>query len=244
MRPSDLAREHGLSAQAVRNYERDGFLPPAARTAAGYRVYTRLHAAALRAHLALVAAYGHATAAEVMTAVHADRLDEALTALGRGQARLLRDRETLAAVRQAVDDLTAAPAPARLREDRSPRSIGEVAHHLGVTPATLRTWESAGVLTPARDRTTGHRVYLAPDLRDAELAHLLRRGHYPLPRIAAVLHQIRGAGGTAHLAAALTGWQHRLTTQGIAMLRADGLLGGYLALREEEFGPGAPGTPP
>ncbi|MFD7597193.1 MerR family DNA-binding transcriptional regulator [Kitasatospora sp. NPDC059812] len=35
MRPSDLARGHGLSAQAVRNYERDGFLPPAERTASG-----------------------------------------------------------------------------------------------------------------------------------------------------------------------------------------------------------------
>ena len=32
LRPVDLAREHGLSAQAIRNYERDGFLPPAART--------------------------------------------------------------------------------------------------------------------------------------------------------------------------------------------------------------------
>ena len=31
-RPVDLAREHGLSAQAVRNYERDGYIPAAGRT--------------------------------------------------------------------------------------------------------------------------------------------------------------------------------------------------------------------
>ena len=31
--PADLAREHGLSTQAVRNYESDGFLPAAERTA-------------------------------------------------------------------------------------------------------------------------------------------------------------------------------------------------------------------
>lgn len=235
MRPTDLAREHGLSAQAVRNYERDGFLPPAARTASGYRVYTERHAAALRTYLALVAAFGHATAAEVMTAVHAGRLDGALTAVDRGHARLLRDRETLAAVREAVDDLTAFPSapPAPLTAERSPLSVGELARHLGLTPATVRTWEAAGILSPGRDRATGHRVYLAADLRDAELAHLLRRGRYPLARIAVVVRQIRRAGGTGELAEALTGWQRRLTEQGVAMLTAGGLLGTYLALKDE-----------
>ncbi|MEE2048253.1 MerR family DNA-binding transcriptional regulator, partial [Nocardiopsis tropica] len=57
MRPSDLAHEHGISTQAVRNYERDGFLPPAERTPSGYRIYTEAHAAALRAYLALVTAH-------------------------------------------------------------------------------------------------------------------------------------------------------------------------------------------
>ena len=34
-RPVDLARGHGISAQAVRNYERDGVLPPAQRSPTG-----------------------------------------------------------------------------------------------------------------------------------------------------------------------------------------------------------------
>ncbi|MER7769028.1 TioE family transcriptional regulator [Kitasatospora sp. NPDC096140] len=238
MRPSDLAREHGISTQAVRNYERDGCLPPAARTPTGYRIYTELHAAALRAFLALVAAYGHPLAGPVMTAVHADRLDEALTTLDRGHARMLRDRETLVAVRDAVGHLTsAAAAPAALptAADRpappGPLTIGDVAHRLGVTPATLRTWEVSGILTPARDRATGHRVYGPADVRDAQLAHLLRRGGYPLDRIAAVVRQIRSAGGTDELAAALDGWQKRLTDRGLAMLTAAARLGDYLSLR-------------
>ncbi|MYS78139.1 MerR family DNA-binding transcriptional regulator, partial [Streptomyces sp. SID5926] len=69
LRPVDLARAHGLSAQAVRNYEAAGILPPAARTASGYRVYTPLHARALAAFLALVAGHGHGTAAAVMRSV-------------------------------------------------------------------------------------------------------------------------------------------------------------------------------
>ena len=47
LRPVDLAREHGLSAQAVRTYEEQGIVPTAERTRHGYRVYTPLHARAL-----------------------------------------------------------------------------------------------------------------------------------------------------------------------------------------------------
>ncbi|MFG3227756.1 TioE family transcriptional regulator [Kitasatospora sp. NPDC048194] len=231
MRPADLAREHGLSTQAVRNYERDGFLPPAERTAGGYRIYTERHAAALRAYLALVAAYGHATGGVIMASVNADRLDEALTAVDRGHAQLLRDRETLATVRRAVDHLTAQPAP----EDRpavpGPLSIGELAHRLGLTPATLRTWEAAGILTPTRDRPGGHRTYHPEDLRDAELTHLLRRGGYPLAHIATVIRQVRTAGGTGGLAEALEGWQDRLTARARAMLTAAARLDAYLSAR-------------
>ncbi|MFD7579382.1 TioE family transcriptional regulator [Kitasatospora sp. NPDC059817] len=248
MRPSDLARGHGLSAQAVRNYERDGFLPPAERTASGYRIYTEVHAAALDAYRSLVAAYGHATGGRIMTALHRGGLDDALTAIDRGHGQLLRDRDTLDAVRKAVHhlaardlaarpdaawdiaaDLAAGPS-AEPAVDGAVLSIGELAHRLGVTPATVRNWEGAGILTPARDQATGHRVFRADDIRDAELAHLLRRGGYPLDHIATVVRQVRTAGGTASLADALDGWQRRLTAQGLAMLDAAARLGHYLGL--------------
>lgn len=225
MRPADLAREHGLSTQAVRNYEQSGFIPPAERTDTGYRVYTEVHAAALRTFLALVPAYGHAAAGQIMNAVTAGDVDRALLIIDRGHHQLLRDRETLDVVRKAVGHLTA-ETPAW---DET-RSIGELAHLLGVTPATLRNWEKAGILTPARD-STGQRVFHADDIRDAELAHLLRRGRYPLGRIATVIGQVRTAGGTDRLAGALEDWRQRLTTRGLAMLDAAGRLSRYLALR-------------
>lgn len=164
LRPVDLAREHGISTQAVRNHERDGFIPPAERTRSGYRVYTELHAAALRAYLSLVRAYGHATAGQIMTALHHDRLDDALTAVDRGHDQLLRDRQTLDAVRAAVDHLTGAPGavagrPEVLGADAGrvtgpgPLSVGELARRLRVTPATLRNWEAAGVLAPGGTRS-------------------------------------------------------------------------------------------
>jgi DNA-binding transcriptional MerR regulator len=227
LRPSDLAREHGISTQAVRNYEADGFLPPAERTASGYRVYTSLHAAALRAYLALVAGYGYAASGAIMTAVHRDALDEALLAIDRGHGQLLRDRETLASVRAAIEHLTGATPAVAV----GARSIGELANRVGVTPATLRAWESHGILAPARDPATGYRVYGADDVRDAELAHLLRRGGYLLEHIAAVVRQIRTAGGTEPLARALEDWQRKLTAQGVAMLTGAARLSDYLAVR-------------
>ncbi|MBO2456949.1 MerR family DNA-binding transcriptional regulator [Actinomadura violacea] len=228
MRPTDLAREHGISTQAVRNYERDGFLPPAERTPSGYRIYTEAHASALRAYLALVPAYGHAPAGRIMNAVHGGALGDALTTIDR-HARLLRDRDTLDAVRKAVDHLITESAP-RPPEGPEVRTVGELAHRLQVTPATLRNWEGAGILTPARDPATGYRVFHAADIRDAELAHLLRRGGYPLSHISTVVQQIRQAGGTGALAAALDGWQRKLTEQGIAMLNASVQLSHYLTM--------------
>lgn len=237
LRPSDLAREHALSAQAVRNYERDGFIPPADRTAAGYRIYTEVHAAALRAFRTLVAAYGHALAGRIMTEIHDGDIDSALKLVDRGHEQLLRDRETLDTVRRAIGHLPTDatfpdPPPAS-----ATRTVGELANHLQLTPATLRAWETAGILAPARDPATGYRVYTPADIRDAELAHLLRRGGYGLHRIAAVVDRIRTAGGTDTLAGALTDWQDRITARGIAMLEAAGRLGDYLGrLRDEDPG--------
>lgn len=101
LRPSDLAREHGISAQAVRNYEAEGFLPPAERTASGYRIYTQTHAAALAAYLALIQAHGHATGGQIMYSVHNGDIGEVLLFIDRGHEQLSRDRETLDAVRSA-----------------------------------------------------------------------------------------------------------------------------------------------
>lgn len=230
MRPADLAREHGLSTQAVRNYERDGFIPPAERTHSGYRIYTEMHAAALRAFLALIPGYGHSLSGQIMNALHDDELNDVLMIIDRGHSQLLHDRSTLDAVRKAVDHLTA-ESDAAPAVDPATRTIGELAHQLRVTPATLRKWEAAGILAPERDPATGYRVFHANDIRDAELAHLLRRGGYPLSHISTVVHQIRTAGGTDTLASALNDWQQKLTAQGLAMLNSAARLSHYLSLR-------------
>ncbi|MFF4298417.1 MerR family transcriptional regulator [Streptomyces vinaceus] len=255
LRPVDLARAHGLSTQAVRNYEEAGILPAAARTPHGYRTYTPLHAAALRAFLALVPAHGHRTATAIMCAVNRGESDEAFRLIDESHAQLLDDRRTLQAVERALRDLdpAAAPtpsarpapvtvpapsarparpapvtAPAPLPADGPGGAfIGSLAQALGIRPATLRTWERAGLVRPRRDPLTGYRVYDEADVRDARLTRQLRRGGYLLEQIAPLIAQVREAGGLEPLEGALCGWRARLSSRGRAMLAGAAELDAY-----------------
>jgi len=222
LRPVDLARAHGLSAQAVRNYEAAGILPAAHRTPHGYRTYTPRHAQALRAFLALVPGHGHGTATAIMQAVNRDDLESALRLVDESHVQLLDDRSTLRAVEAALRDLEPVP------QQRGDTFVGPLSRRLGLRPATLRTWERAGVVAPRRDRRTGYRVYSAADVRDALLAHQLRRGGYGLEQIAALIAQVRAAGGVAPLESALRDWDARLSARGRAMLSGAAELDAYL----------------
>jgi DNA-binding transcriptional MerR regulator len=232
LRPVDLARGHGLSTQAVRNYEEAGILPAAARTDHGYRTYTSVHAAALRAFLALVPGHGHQTATSIMRAVNEGAAEEAFRLIDESHAQLLEDRRTLQAVETALRDLepTTASEPAAVSGSGG-TFIGPLAGKLGIRPATLRKWERAGLVRPRRDPLTGYRVYDEADVRDARLAHQLRRGGYLLEQIAPLIAQVRAAGGLEPLEAALRDWRGRLSARGRAMLTGAAELEAYLGER-------------
>ncbi|WP_327739493.1 TioE family transcriptional regulator [Streptomyces nojiriensis] len=236
LRPVDLARGHGLSTQAVRNYEEAGILPAADRTPQGYRTYTPLHARALAAFLALVPGHGHRTAASIMRAVNEGAAEEAFRLIDGSHAELLADRRTL----EAVENALCALAPTGAAFEQGPTSgatsgatfIGPLARELGLRPATLRAWERAGLVRPRRDPLTGYRVYDEADVRDARLAHQLRRGGHLLEQIAPLLAQVRTAGGLAPLESALTAWRARLSARGRALLAGAAELDTYLRARD------------
>jgi DNA-binding transcriptional MerR regulator len=232
LRPVDLARGHGLSTQAVRNYEEAGILPAAGRTPHGYRTFTSLHARALRAFLALVPGHGHQTATSIMRAVNEGAAEEAFRLIDESHAQLLDDRRTLQAVEIALRDLepTTASEPDAVSEPGG-TFIGPLAGKLGIRPATLRKWERAGLVRPRRDPRTGYRVYDEADVRDARLAHQLRRGGYLLEQIAPLIAQVRAVGGLEPLEAALRDWRGRLSARGRAMLAGAAELEAYLRER-------------
>ncbi|MFD3957332.1 MULTISPECIES: TioE family transcriptional regulator [Streptomyces] len=262
LRPVDLARPHGLSTQAVRNYEEAGILPAAARTESGYRTYSPLHAQALDTFLALLPGHGHPTATGIMRAVNRGAADEAFRLIDESHAQLLEDRRTLSAVENALRDLGSgapkprnpapgdsapgtpapgepesrppAPAAPAPPEGPTPTFIGPLADRLSVRPATLRKWEAAGLVRPRRDPLTGYRVYGEAEVRDARLVHQLRRGGYLLEQIAPLVDRVRAAGGLEPLEAALGDWRSRLAGRGRALLTGSAKLDAYLGERERE----------
>ncbi|MFE6827887.1 MerR family DNA-binding transcriptional regulator [Streptomyces sp. NPDC057690] len=239
LRSVDLARLAGLSTQQIRNYEEAGVLPPAERTASGYRTFTDVHRQALTAYRTLVKGYGPVMAARIMRTLHAGDVPAALALVDAAHAALHEERGALRATGEALEALgPAPPVTARTRREAgapppaTPRSglrIGEVAALLGVRTSALRVWEAAGLLSPARQRGTGYRVFGPADVRDARVVDSLRRGHHLFRQIRPVLEGLRREGGDEPLRAALQARGEALTARTHAMLEGAGALHGYLA---------------
>ncbi|RDI24824.1 DNA-binding transcriptional MerR regulator [Rhodococcus sp. AG1013] len=216
-----------MSAQAIRNYDDAGVLPPTERSEAGYRRYTPLHAQALRAFLALRGGHGHQQAMGIMRATNRGDTESVYRLIDAAHGALLAERDTRTEVEAALGGLSVTtPAPAH----GSPLTVGELARRLGVHPATLRTWETHGILRPERDRATGYRHYGPDCVRDAEIARQLRRGGYLLPQVAQFIASLREAGGAAALSAFLDSWQDRLTARSRNLLTGAAQLDTYLAM--------------
>lgn len=215
-----------MSAQAIRNYDDAGVLPPTERSTSGYRRYTPRHAQALRAFLALRSGHGHQQATEILRATNRGDTDAAYRLIDAAHADLLAERTTRTEVAAALSTLSSTPTTVH----GPPLTVGELARRLGMHPATLRTWETAGILHPERDRTTGYRQYGPESVRDAEIARQLRRGGYPLRHVAQFVASLREAGGADALHAFLDAWQHRLTTRSRNLLAGAAQLDAYLTL--------------
>jgi DNA-binding transcriptional MerR regulator len=238
-RPVDLARMAGISTQQVRNYANAGILPSVSRTAAGYRRFGDRHRRALLTYRALAKGYGPPTAQAIMHAVHAGDTARALALMDAGHATLHDQRRSLQATAEALEAIAAqaeaAPAP-----PRSGLRIGQVAAHLGIRTSALRTWESTGLLTPAREPGTNYRRFGTADVQDAQMILMLRQNLYPLPQIRPVLDGLRRTGSSDALRAAVAGRQASLTAQATAMLEGASHLHAYLTSEASSSDTGPP----
>ncbi len=225
-----------MSAQAIRNYEDAGILPPTERSETGYRRYTVLHAQALRAFLALRGGHGHQQAMEIMRAANRGDTESAYRLIDAAHVALLAERDTRTEVATALGSLSTT-MPTRVHGRTL--TVGELARRLGVHPATLRTWETQDILRPERDRATGYREYGPDSVRDAEIARQLRRGGYPLAQVAQFIESLREAGGAEALSAFLDSWQDRLTARSRNLLTAAAQFDAYLTMLDQARRPSA-----
>ncbi|MFG2112763.1 MerR family transcriptional regulator [Streptomyces sp. NPDC048718] len=243
LRPVDIARRAGYSVQQVRNLERDGVLPPAARTATGYRVYGEVHLHSALAYRALAAGVGPVEAKKIVRAFHDGPLARALALLDAAHARLAAEREELRQAREAAEAIAGEPLADVRASDAM--SVSELAGALGVRPSTLRHWHAEGLVVPDRDPAPdrdpspgtargghGARRYSPAQVRDARIVHQLRQAGYRITQLKSLLPELRNACRSADVAAALAARDASIATRSRALLDGSAALGALLSLRD------------
>ncbi|MDQ3541390.1 MAG: MerR family DNA-binding transcriptional regulator, partial [Chloroflexota bacterium] len=162
-RPIDLARDVAISAASVRLYEREGFLPPAERSASGHRLYRTRHLDALRVSRSLMKGYGWEYARKVMQAVHRGDVPATMALVDAKHAGIDRGRheveEAVRALRLISEGLATSSPPGDSPGQPGSVHVGEAARLAGVRPSSVRFWEQEGLLHPRRYPRSGYRLY-------------------------------------------------------------------------------------
>ncbi|MEU1995883.1 MerR family transcriptional regulator [Nocardia gamkensis] len=227
MRTVDVARRAGYSVQQIRNLERDGVLPPALRTAAGYRRYGEAHVRSALAYRALAAGVGPVEAKRILRTVHERPIHEALALLDAAHARLHRERTDLALAKRAAAAISAEPIDDVRASDSM--SVSELAAALGVRPSTLRHWDAEGLVVPDRATTQGTRRYSPAQVRDARIVHQLRCAGYRVDTLRALMPDLPRGHRSADVEAALAARDASITARSHALLDASAALTAVIA---------------
>ncbi|WP_406267469.1 MerR family transcriptional regulator [Nocardia sp. NBC_00881] len=227
IRTVDVARRAGYSVQQVRNLERDGVLPTAMRTAAGYRRYGEIHLRSALAYRALAAGVGPVEAKRIVRAVHRGPASQVLAFLDAAHARLDRERRDLELAKAAAEAISAEPI-ADVRASDS-MSVSELAAALGVRPSTLRHWDAEGLAVPDRVSTQGTRRYSPAQVRDARIVHQLRSAGYRIETLRALMPNLP-RGQSEDVAAALAARDGSIAARSHALLDAAAALSAVISL--------------
>lgn len=223
VRTVDVARESGYSVQQVRDLERLGVIPPAARSSNGYRSYAPIHVHALQAYRGLAGAVGPVVARQLLTELRTATLAEAASAISAVHVRLARERDEALRAQQALRAIQGEGdmpnTPEGERESDS-MTITELAGALGVRTSTLRFWEQEGLVIPERVTSLRARRYDLPAIRAARIVAALRGTGYGIPAVREIMGSLRrldGLGETRHI---LRQRLDQIATRTVALLRA------------------------
>jgi len=231
LRPIDLGRAAGLSAQSVRKYEEWGFLPPTERSPTGYRRYGQRHLRALHAARAAIEGYGWPTARRIMQFVHRGEAAAVLATIDACHGDLNRRRgnveETLGVLRAAATAEPRVPPTKNRPRWRTCLQVGEAAQQVGAPVSALRFWEAQGLLFPHRDESSRYRLYDAEQLRRLQVVVLLRDAGYAFDVIRAVLDEV-GQGQPERAVAAAEEQLHALTAASQRCSAATAAVWGYM----------------
>ncbi|WP_255374012.1 MerR family transcriptional regulator [Cohnella sp. OV330] len=174
-RPQKLASKYKLSANTLRNYEAKGLIPPAARSANGYRIYTQQHEAYLACIQAMTPAFGMEVTSEVLHRIGRNELDDALWVVRDREVMLHREKASLD---QLVEELRAYAEGSRVYDANQRFSIHEVSIRSGAPKSAIRYWEKSGLFTTERDPDNEYRLFNETHLFKIKMIQVLQSAVY------------------------------------------------------------------
>ncbi|GAA2445873.1 MerR family transcriptional regulator [Streptomyces glaucus] len=244
LRTVDVARASGYSLQQVRDLERLGVIPPAARSGNGHRCYTPVHVHALRAYRGLAAAVGPVEARRMLAELRTETITTAAAAINAVHVRLARERDEALRAQRAVRAIRAeADVPGAGRESDA-MTITELAGALGVRPSTLRFWEQEGLVTPERVTSLRARRYGPPAIGAARIVVALRGAGYGIPAVREIMDSLHRFGGPEEAQRILRRRLDRIAARAVALLRAGADLAAVItSVQEPASSPPGPDRP-
>jgi DNA-binding transcriptional MerR regulator len=226
LRTAEVASRAGYSVQQVRNLERDGVLPTAARTPSGYRSYGEIHLRSALAYRALAAGVGPVEAKRIVRAAHREPVARVLALLDAAHAALDTERAELREAREAVRMISGEPIDDVRGSDAM--SVSELATALGLRPSTLRHWDAERLVVPGRD-SRGTRRYTPAQVRDARIVHQLRLAGYRVEPLRALMPELRRSRRLEDVAAALAARDDAITARSRALFDGTAALSAVLS---------------
>lgn len=180
MRPIDIARKLNVSTSALRNYEEKGLVPPAHRSASGYRKYTEEHVAYFECIQAMSPGFGMEATTEVLQLIQAGQVDAAFWRVNEIQTNLQQDKQMGIRNLQVLTDAGATENKAEFGNNDEWMTIGEVSARTGLPSSTIRHWEKVGLITSSRDDQNGYRKFNRSHIQKIMLLRTLRPAVYSL----------------------------------------------------------------
>ncbi|MGW4869610.1 MerR family transcriptional regulator [Streptomyces chartreusis] len=237
LRTVDVARASGYSVQQVRDLERLGVIPPAARSANGYRAYASVHVHALEAYRGLANAVGPVTAREVLSRLRTQTLAEAASAISELHVRLAREREEALRAQQALRAIQDEAETPEVELDGDAMTITQLAGALNVRPSTLRFWEEEGLVVPERVTSLRARRYGLPAIRAARIVAALRNTGHGIAAVREIVDSLHRLDGREETQRVLSERLDQIAARTVALLLAGADLAAVVTSRES---PGPP----
>lgn len=178
---SDLARAVGIHPNTVRLYEGWGLIPPAERSASGYRLFTQLHLDCLRLARTIYAAPypGRGFRALGNEIIQSAVVEDWQGALEKAHEHLAAVQTELEQAEAAADLLEHwAQRSSTDSEEGAPLLIGQVSKLLGISIDIIRNAERNGLLHVPRNSYNNYRLFGKREIERLRIIRMLSKAGY------------------------------------------------------------------